>query len=718
MARALSTAALLPLAGALTAGRMEVTTGANPVRKVVNLLQKMQKKVQEEADEAEELYKKFICYCKTSGGDLTASIEAAEAKIPELSAELEEMTSRKSQLEADLKSHQKDRSAAKKAIADATALRKKEKEAFDKASAEGSQNLKATQGAIAAISEGMGGSFLQSASAGALRRFVSTKQDLNEADRRDVLAFLSAQQGSEYAPASGEIVGILKQMAEEMEGDLKSLTETEQAAIKSFEETTAAKKKEIEALSASIESKMTRVGELGVEIATMENDAEDTAESLAADKKFVAELKTNCGKKTGTHEKDQQMRAEEVTAIADTIKILNDDDALDLFKKTLPSASSSFLQIQESSASRRATAGQALAELRGRVQSEHRPNLDFILLAISGKKAGFGKIVKMVDNLVATLKSEQGDDDDKKEYCAAQFDQTEDKITGLKNKISDSTTAREEAKESRTKLMQEIAALKTGIVALDKATATATANRETETAEYKDLVKSDSAAKELLLFAKNRLNKFYNPKLYKAPPKRQLSEGDQIYENEGGDIPQAAAGGIAGTGISAFAQVSSDREAPPPPPATAKAYKKSSSGSNGVIAMIDLLVKDLDKELQQAEVEEKNSQAEYEQTMTDSAEKRVTDSKGLTDKEAAAAEMEAFLEKNAADAKALGKELMGTDKYMSNLHGECDWLVKNFEARKQARGDEIDSLERAKAVLSGADYSFVQQGSTRAIRRV
>jgi len=696
MARSMLLTTALPLAGALTAGRMEMTTGANPVRKVVNLLSKMQKKVGEEAEEAEELYKKFMCYCKTSGGDLTASIEAAETKIPELAAELEEMTSRKSQLEADLKSHQEDRAAAKKAVAEATALRAKEKAVFDKESADGSQNLKATQGAVAAISAGMGGSFLQSASAAALRRFVSTKQDMIEVDRRNLLAFFDAQQGGEYAPASGEIVGILKTMAEEMQGDLKALTETEQAAVKSFEETTAAKEKEIVALSAAIESKMTRTGELGVEIATLENDAEDTAESLAVDKKFVKELKTNCGKKTGIHEKDQKMRGEEMTAIADTIKILNDDDALDLFKKTLPGASSSFLQVQESSASRRNAAGQALAGVHGRA--------DFILLALRGKKAGFGKIVKMVDDLVATLKSEQGDDNDKKEYCAAQFEETEDKITGLKNSISDSKTGREEAKESDAKVVVEIAALKKGIVGLDRATATATENRKEESAEYKELVKSDSAAKELLLFAKNRMNKFYNPKLYKAPPKRQLSEGDQIYENEGGEIPAAA-----------FVQVSSKREAPPPPPATAEAYKKSSGSSGGVIAMIDLLVEDLDKELQEAGVEETNGQKEYDQTMTDSAEKRVSDSKALTDKEASSAELAAFLETNAAEAKVMGKELMATDKYMSNLHGECDWMLKNFDARKQARGDEIDSLGRAKAVLSGADYSLVQQGRT--IRR-
>merc|ERR1711920_468000 len=154
----------------------------------------------------------------------------------------------------------------------------------------------------------------------------------------------------------------------------------------------------------------------------------------------------------------------------------------------------------------------------------------------------------------------------------------------------------------------------------DKALGEATDLRKREEVDYKDLVKSDTAAKELILFAKNRLNKFYNPKLYKAPPKRQLSEGDQIYENDGGDIPQEAAGGIAGTGIEAFVQVAS-KEAPPPPPATAEAYSKKSQESNGVIAMMDLLVKDLDKELQTAEVEEKNAKEEYSQLVADSAEK-------------------------------------------------------------------------------------------------
>merc|ERR1719440_953831 len=129
---------------------------------------------------------------------------------------------------------------------------------------------------------------------------------------------------------------------------------------------------------------------------------------------------------------------------------------------------------------------------------------------------------------------------------------------------------------------------------------------------------NDNAAIEVLGFAKNRLNKFYNPKLYKAPPKRELTEEERITVNMGGTLaPTAAPAGIAGTGISA-AQVNA---APPPPPEANLAYKKSGESSNGVIAMVDLMIADLDKEIQVSEVEEKDAQKDYEGFMSDASEK-------------------------------------------------------------------------------------------------
>merc|ERR1740122_722932 len=119
--------------------------------------------------------------------------------------------------------------------------------------------------------------------------------------------------------------------------------------------------------------------------------------------------------------------------------------------------------------------------------------------------------------MVQTLKTEQRDDDSKKEYCGSQFDLSDDKKKAQERALADEATAIEHAKDGLDTLAEEISKLKGGISALDKAVAEATAQRKQEHQEYSEMMASDSAAKELLGFAKNRLNKFYNPKLHRAP---------------------------------------------------------------------------------------------------------------------------------------------------------------------------------------------------------
>merc|ERR1719230_1363512 len=253
-------------------------------------------------------------------------------------------------------------------------------------------------------------------------------------------------------------------------------------------------------------------------------------------------------------------------------------------------------------------------------------------------------------------------------------------------------------------------ALEAGIKALDKSVAEATEQRKEENQDYKALMASDTAAKELLGFAKNRLNKFYNPKLYKPPPKRELTEEERIVVNNGGTLaPTAAPGGIQGTGVeSPYALGQKGHDAPPPPPAQYGAYKKKGEESNGVIAMIDSIITDLDKEMTEAKTEEKNAQAEYEDLMSDSAKKRSDDSKSIQDKVAHKAQLAGDLEQATVDKGDKVKELMATEHYRGTLHLECDWLIKNYSLRQEARTDEINALSKAKAVLSGADFSLVQ----------
>jgi len=682
---------LLALAGSaasLSVANSRVTV--NPIRRVVTMLQQMQKKVEAEGVKEEALFEKFMCYCKNGKGALAASIESSKGKNEQLAASIKETAASLAQTKADLKTAQNNRAEAKAAVASATALREKEASAYAKESSDFKTNIAAMKKATAAIEKGAGGAFLQTSSASVLKQ-LSITADLSSMDREMLTSFLT--QSGEYAPASGQITGILKQMTDTMQADLDSATSTEQSSIKDFNGLVAAKTKEINACTKSIESKTARIGELGVALVTQKEDLDDTSKSLIEDEAFLKNLETDCDTKDEEWAARQKIRAEEVLALADTIKILNDDDALELFKKTLPAAS--LLQVTVSG---QAVKSRALVALQG--SGDFRLNL--ISLALKGKKVSFAKVLVMIDNMTKLLKSEQVNDNDKKEYCETLIDKTEDKVKELELSVSDLAKAVADAKEGIATLAEEIEALEDGIKALDKQVAEATEQRKEEHADSVETLTGDNAAKELIGIAKNRMNKFYNPKLHKAAPKRELSEAEQITVNNGGTLaPTAAPGGIAGTGVTAMAQV-----APPPPPETFGAYAKKSGESGGVIAMMDMMVADLDKEITEVTVDEKEAQKEYEQLIGDSASKRALDAKSIADKEGAKADTEAKLLRDEEEKTATTKEAMATHEYLGEVHSDCDWLLSNFATRKEARAGEVDALTKAKAVLSGADFSF------------
>jgi len=351
----------------------------------------------------------------------------------------------------------------------------------------------------------------------------------------------------------------------------------------------------------------------------------------------------------------------------------------------LPSAAvASLVQVRSRNVHAQAV---ALAALKAAARHQHlpaRPEIDLIAFALSGKKIGFEKVIKMIDDMVANLKQEQIDDDSKKEYCTLQLDQAEDKAKELQGKVEDLTTSIEEKEGLIKEATEEIKMLTKSIKKLDKSVSDATYQRKKEHDEFVELMSSNNAAKELMNFAKNRLNKFYNPKLHKA--EEAAPSFVQIREHN-----------------------NAHKDAPEPPPATWEGgYKKKGEETNGVISMIDLLIRDLDKEMTEAKTEEDNAQKDYEEMMNDSAKKRAADTKAMAAKEAAKAEAEEG--KVAAEESKMSefKELTATKQYEQQLHSECDWLIQNFDLRKSMRAEEMDNLKQAKAVLSGAEFSLLQ----------
>jgi len=552
-------------------------------------------------------------------------------------------------------------------------------------------------GAITAINKGMAGGFLQAArgvqSSGAMlvQKALVASTTVTDMDRRMVATFLesagSGKATDNYVPKGGEVVGIMNQIKEDFEKNLADVESAEADAVKIHEELIAAKSKQIASLSDAIEKKTVRQGDLGIEIVNLKNSLGDAEAALLDDKKMKADLTSSCDSKAAEWDERVKTRADEVVAIHETIGILNSDDALDLFKKTLPSPS--LLQVRDASSKQRMQVLDAIRHQRDTASdSDQAIRLDFLATALSGRKVDFSKVVKMIDDMVSLLKQETIDDESKQEYCGKQLDTTEDKVKELTNKGEDLSATVAEQEEMIASLTADLKSLKEGIEALDKNVMEASEQRKKENEEFVELTASNNAATELIGYAKTRLQKFYQPKLYAAtttvaPPTEEPAAFIQVQRHS--------------------------QQQPGAPPATWDAYASKGEDSAGVMSYLDLLVRDLEKETTEATANEKNAQKDYESMTQDAAAKRSANLKTISAAESSKADSEAARETATESGATVEKEKQATTMYQMQLHKECDWLMQNFDLRKDARATEVDNLNQAKAVLAGADFAFAQK---------
>merc|ERR1719316_1458866 len=485
-------------------------------------------------------------------------------------------------------------------------------------------------------------------------KVVKAATSVDEYEKSEVLGLLQGKQNpfGDYSAASGEIVGMLKAMKDEMDKDLNGAVGDEEAAAAAFEELAAAKNAEIAAASEAIESKTVRSGDLAVSVTTTADDIEDTTAEMKETEAFVANLASQCALKKKEWAARQAMRAEEISAISEAIKVLNDDDALDLFKKTLSLSQTSDKMgfIQQKTAASNALRAREMVSALVKKASPHRAELALIEFGLKSKAVDFSKILAMIDGMVKVLGEEQKDDDATKAYCDKELTKTAQEKKDTEEAISASEAAIEEMTDESATLADEIKRLGKEVKDLDKAVAEATEQRKEEHGEFITFQTENNAALQLIEKAKNKLFKFYRPNQYKEAPKRELTDEERILAASGRSdmIATAAPDLIPGTSIAAmqtqlYAQLNEyttddASAAPPPPPATWDAYQKKDGKSNGVIALMDMLLKELQDGITEAENEEKTAQKDYERLMSESQESRATMVESITSKEVAKAD--------------------------------------------------------------------------------
>jgi len=675
----------LALSGTAHASANTQTLLANPIRKVVTMLQDMQKTVEAEGEKEKELFDKFMCYCNNGEGSLDNSIQSASAAIDSLTGRIGTEHAQKTQMTQDVAQHKTDRADAQKTIKESTVMREKEANEFAASSGELKANIEAMTGALAGLRSGMGGSLLQTGAGKTLKNIVLNSPIVSDSERSTLLSFLEAGDSTGVAGSTDQIVGIVDQMKDEMAADLKETINGEGEAKTSFESLLVSKNKELDASGKAIEAKTGRIGELAVSVVQAQADLKDTQEAMDEDVKFKATLAASCATKSKERDERSTLRAQEVEAISETIEMLNGDDALELFKKTLPSAAS-LIQLRTMTRSQQRRVGSILRKLAAR-DTEHSVTLHTMLVALKSG-GGFDKVVSMIDGMIAAIATEQSDDDKKKDFCNAEIHKTEQEEKAVQGEVSDISADIEEKEDNLATVTAEIAALQKGVADLDKSVAQATEQRKEEHIEYADTSASNQAALELIAMAKNRMSKFYAPSQYIAPP--TTTEVDNVAQ------PYS------------FIQSSSRvlRADPGPAPATFDGEYKKSGASVGVMAMMDQMVKDVTLDIQESKHDEADAQKDYEDAMKDGATKRSEDSKLMVEKNGSKADTMTRLQV-AREARATKRDQLGiTQDKLSALHKDCDNLLQNYDEQKAKRATESDGLKESKAVLAGAVPGF------------
>merc|ERR1719337_321859 len=313
--------------------------------------------------------------CETNDKEKTKAIADAEARIADLTTKIEELTANSARLNTEIKNLEKEVAENQAALDKATAIRQKQLAEFNEEEKDLLESISALKSAVTVLSKHnsliqMPRSHIVGVAAtvqNEMQKHASLLSGvLTHTEKKMVSSFIQSPEDyfdaeptfkQSYAPQSGEIFGILKQMKETFETNLSSSQKEEMANQKAYEDLKAAKEEEIKAGQAQIDTKSQELADTDEKNAGAQEDVADTQKSLEADQKFMAMLKDKCSMTDSEWEERQKTRQLEMEAVSKALEVLSGDDAHDLFTKTF---NPSFMQT-EMSTERRTRASKFLA---------------------------------------------------------------------------------------------------------------------------------------------------------------------------------------------------------------------------------------------------------------------------------------------------------------------------------------------------------------------
>jgi chromosome segregation ATPase len=691
----------------------------SPIQKVVKLVTQMKDQTTKEGEADLEAYDKYKCWCETTTAEKTAAIEAAETKLEELGSFVEEAAAKEGELKTEIAGLEEDIASDTTALQTASKTRSEQNADFETEAADFKETIGLLEEAVATLSKVQ---LIQKPEAhkeallqvkGIVHRMAPKFQNVMQKDLFDMLGeFQTADQQREkamgknveaaaflgevflpkreatvlvqnhgllegkqptgaaagaksYNSRSGGILGLLKTQEEQFTRNLAKSTKEEGDALAAFNKLAASKNGEIAAATQQKDDKSVELAELMDKASKAKEDIDATSNALAADQKFLKETTKSCTTEEELYARRSKTRNEEIVALGETLDILTGDEARALFDKTI-----SFIQVISGSTATMKMQEKAKSKAMQRLLMMSKKSKNWMLasLAVRVKLDAFGKVKKAMDTMLAELKTQQKAEYAKWEQCKKDIDTTEDKIWNGKVEKRDLGEKHKDIMNTLAVGDGEIKDLKTQVAEAEVALKKAGEQRKADNGLFQTSMADQRATIAILQMAAKRLKAFYEPK-------------------------------------AALLQVRLHANPPPTPSGPeAVGYSKSSS-SGGVMGLLDMIIADTKRTVEELNADEQQSQADYGEFVSTTTASVQADREAIAEKEEQLASAKSEKSETEESQMANQGSLDKLADLLTGIHNQCDFVLKYFDIRQKSRSEEMEAIEEAKAILSGANFA-------------
>jgi len=644
---------------------------ASPIGKVLEMISGLQAKIISEGEKAQKVYEEFSEWCEDSNKNLNFEIKTGKTEVSELKATISEetaiiesLTSRLEELSGKLQVDEQDLKAA-------THIREAEAADFAAEKTDLDETISILNRAIG-ILEKHGSSLLQTGGVHSLEQALSVMVQasaLSGADAQRLTALvqddaedMGAPDAEVYAGHSEGIVDTLSSLLEKAETQLGNAQNKETMALHEFEQLRQSIEDAIAYNQKELAEAKRGIAAAGEKKAKAEGDLGATAKDLDEDIKALGELHTNCMSKAEEFEAETKSRGEELKAIADAKKVLNDTTSA-----AAGATYESFVQLRSGAeeedghfqavrlvrALAKKNKAPALAQLAGRMAS---------LLRDGGRSKDdvFAKVKGLIAGMIEKLEKEAQADASHKAYCDKELKYAGEKKDKRVSEIEKLATQIDADSAKSAQLKEEVATLQKELLEITASQAKLDQIRNQEKEDYKE-IKADL-------------------ELGISGVKTALKILREYYAKDADHSGAEGAGG-------------------------------------GIIGLLEVCLSDFEQGLSEANGEEESAQAQYEEETKENEILTTKKEQDVKYKTKESKDLDKATAEASSDKEATEDQLAAIEKELEKLHEECDQVAPSYEELQKRRAAEIAGLRQALDVLEG-EAALLQQGSTHAIRRL